>query len=824
MKNVFQLLVVMLLPLSMLAQLSGTLSDKSTGEKISGAVITIENSYAYAMSDAQGHFSFDHINEKSMILHVHHIAYELLTQTVTLPENDLKLMLQPRNIISDEVTVTATRAGSQSAMAYTNVSKEEIAKNNLGQDLPYLLNLTPSVVTTSDAGSGIGYTGIRIRGSDATRVNVTINGIPVNDAEAHAVYWVDLPDFASSIDNIQIQRGVGTSTNGAGAFGGSVNIQSSNMSPVPFAEVNTSYGSFNSWKNTVTFGSGLLDNKFAFDGRLSKITSDGYIDRATADLKSFYLSGGYYGSKSTLRVVLFSGKEKTYQAWNGVPEEKLRGNKDTLTNFYNNNVGYLFYTPQDSINLFNSNNRTYNSFTYQNQTDNYQQDYYQLLYSYAVRQRTDSTGRTTSKLNLNAALHYTKGYGYYEEYHPQQLFSNYNLNNPVIGNDTLTTTDLIRQLWLDNDFYGFTYSANYESGDLKFTLGGAGNRYTGRHYDQVIWAQNFSNGTYPWIYDDNNATKNDFNTFLKGIYSVNHSLHIYGDLQYRAVSYSFLGKDFSENNIQQQVSLNFFNPKGGVTYDLNARSNVYASVAVAHKEPIRDDYIDFSPLRPKPEQMTDWEAGYKFSGNKVRINANFYFMNYQDQLILTGKLNDVGAYIRQNVDQSYREGIELEAGWSILKNLTVSANFTYSQNKIKTYDEYLYDYATYDTIVKTHNNTDIAFSPSVIGAGIISYSPIKNFTIGFDTKYVGKQYLDNTSDETRKLDAYLVNNLHINYNIHSSLFKALELKFAINNLFDRQFESNGATYPYYSNGTLFNSNYYFPQAGRNYFGGVSIRF
>jgi len=814
MKKFFETAALLLLPFYCLAELGGTVTDAVTKEKVPGAVVTIENSFLLAITDAQGKFSFPKMENHSVKIVVSRIGYEFLSKEIALPNDQVEIALQPKTYLTEEVVVTATRAAENSPTAFTNVNGEEIQKQNLGKDIPYLLNTTPSVVVTSDAGTGIGYTGIRVRGSDATRVNVTINGIPVNDAESHQVYWVDLPDFASSTDNIQIQRGIGTSTNGAGAFGASVNIQSTTLSPEPFAAVNSAYGSFNTWKNTVTFGTGLMKDKFAFDGRLSKITSDGYVDRAFADLKSFYFSGGYYGSKSTLRAVIFSGKEQTYQAWNGVPEEKLNGNKDTLLNFYKNNIGYLFFTPQDSINLFNSNNRTYNYFNYKNQTDNYQQDYYQLLYSYAA----------TSKINLNAALHYTKGKGYYEEYKTADSLSHYKLQNVILDTTTIYTSDIIRQLWLDNDFYGFTYSANYESNNLVLTFGGAGNRYTGRHYDQVIWAQYFSNGTYPWIYDDNNATKDDYNTYLKAIYSTSPSVHLYGDVQYRTVSYSFLGKDFTENNIQQTVNLNFFNPKGGITYDLNSRSKIYASVAIGHKEPMRDDYVDLSPTRPKPEQMTDVEAGYKFAGNKIRFGANFYFMNYKDQLILTGKLNDVGAYIRENVDESYREGVELEFAWNLLRNLTFSANVTFSSNKIKTFTEYLVEYTTYDTIVNPHNNTDISFSPSVISAGIIGWSPMKNFTIESVSKYVGKQYLDNTSNETRKLDPYFVNDLRFNYSIHTSAFKNLELKFAIYNLFDKKYESNGATYPYYYSGALFNSNYYFPQAGINFLGGVSIKF
>ncbi len=811
MKNLIQLLAAMLLPLSLLAQLSGTLTDKSTGEKIPGAVITIESSYATSTSDVQGNFSFDHLNEKNVTLHVHHVSYELFTQTIMLPATDIKLQLQPRDIISDEVTVIATRAGNQSATAYTNVSKENIEKNNLGQDLPYLLNLTPSVVTTSDAGTGIGYTSIRIRGSDATRVNVTINGIPVNDAEEHAVYWVDLPDFASSVDNIQIQRGVGTSTNGAGAFGGSVNIQSNKLSPDPYAAVNSSYGSFNSWKNTVEFGSGLIDKSFSFEGRLSKITSDGYIDRGSSDLKSFYLSGGYYSNNSSLRLIIFSGTEKTYQAWNGVPESRLNGDVQGMESYISRNG----LNSADSANLLNSNSRTYNSFTYPNQTDNYQQDYYQLLWNKSLNKYWV----------LNAALHYTKGKGYYEEYEANDLLSNYGIPNPIIGNDTITNSNIIRQQWLNNDFYGFTYSLNYEKDNVQITLGGAGNQYKGEHYGTVIWAQYAGNSSSNQKYYDNNATKNDFNMFGKITYKLNPQWHLFADMQYRTIGYTFLGLDTTGSPLPQTVHLNFFNPKGGITFEPKKNQQLYATVSVGHNEPVRDDYVESSPLsRPKPEEMQDAEAGYKYTSNKFLFNANYYFMNYSNQLVLTGKVNDVGQYTRQNVDKSYREGIEIEAGYRLSKKVNVSGNVTLSQNKIQTFDEYIDNYDYSSQLLKIHNNTDIAFSPSVIAAGIIAYSPINALHFEFTTKYVGKQFLDNTSEDTRSLNPYLLNDVHIVYSIHTSLIKEISFKLMVNNIFNHLYESNGYTYSYQSGGQIVTENFYYPQAGRNWFGGISMKF
>ncbi len=790
---------VILLPAIVFSQnkLSGNIINETTGEKISDAVVAIENSYARVITDANGRFVFSNLEKKTAKIHVTHIAYRDSSFEITVSENNM-LKLKPKIVLADEVNIIATRAGDKSAMAYSDLGKADIEKQNLGEDLPYLLNLTPSVVVTSDAGAGVGYTGIRIRGGDATHVNVTINGIPVNDAEGQLVYWVDLPDLASSVDNIQVQRGIGTSTNGAGAFGGSVNVQTSKLSTEPFATVNSSYGSFNTIKNTVQFGTGL-HNRFAFEGRLSKITSDGFVDRATSDLKSFYLSGGYYGSKSTLRAIIISGKEKTYQAWYGVPEDSLKTNRT--------------YNPAGEYYDVNGNVHYYD-----NQADNYQQDYYQLLYSYAVN----------SNLNVNAALHYTKGKGYYEEYEPGASLSSYGIADFIIGSETISSTDLIRQRWLDNDFYGFTYSTNYAKNKFQFTLGGAGNQYTGKHFDEIIWMATNSGIPFPYRYANNDATKNDFNVFAKAIYDFTDRMNAFIDLQFRTIEYSFAGFNTDLINSRQVVNLNFFNPKVGISFDVTPNQKIYASASIGHKEPVRDDYVSSSPAsRPKPEAMLDLEAGYKLKTGKFLFSSNYYFMNYKDQLILTGEINDVGAYIRQNISKSYRTGIEIEAGWNALKNLNVSANVTMSQNKINTFEEFVDssdDAGNYSQQLILHKNSDISFSPSVTGAGTIAYSPCKSFTLEFISKYVGKQYLDNTSNEKRKLDAYVLNDLRLNYHITTKSIKSIELKFAVYNLFNRMYESNGYTFSYYYNGDFYSQNYYYPQAGINWLGGVSLKF
>ena len=803
--------------------LTGTVADGNTGEKIPAAVVSIGNSFSSVITDTEGKFHFINLKPGNYQLTVSHISYENKVVDAAVPSSSaIEIKMKKRIYISDEVTVSATRATTRSAVAYTNINKDELEKNNLGQDIPYLINMAPSVVVTSDAGTGIGYTGIRVRGSDATRVNVTLNGVPVNDAEAHGVYWVDLPDLASSVDNIQVQRGAGTSTNGVGAFGASVNIQTSKLSMEPFGTINSSYGSFNTWKNTVSFGTGLLKNNnennsgFALSGRLSKITSDGYIARAASDLKSFYLSGGYYSSKSSLRFIALSGKEKTYQAWYGVPAEKLNGNYDALLAHYYRNLGSIYFTAGDSINLFTSNNRTYNYYTYSNQTDNYQQDYYQLLYSKQMSRNWD--------LNLTAFL--TKGKGYYEEYEPMQSFTDYNLDTLFMqAGDTITQTDLVRQKWLDNNFYGITWSLNRTKDKYKLTLGGSVSQYDGDHFNEIAWAQYTSNSDINHRYYNDNALKTDLNLFGKLYYDVTARLHLFTDLQVRAISYQFYSLNEMFEQKRRQVDLSFFNPKAGINYEIDNRNSFYASVSTASKEPVRDDYISSTPSsRPKPEYLTDIETGYKYRDRKVSASVNFYRMHYKDQLALTGQINDVGEYTRKNISKSSRTGVEMEAGFIFSDKLNLSLNATLSSNKIKSHSEFIDNYDDYSQKEITYSETDLAFSPSVISGGIINYLPVQNFTVSLQGKYIGKQYLDNTSNEDKTIDAYIVSDLRLAWKIKTKHFKEFAVTLLVNNLFDKKYVSNGYTYSYIYGGETVSEKYFYPQSGRNFLGGLNLKF
>jgi iron complex outermembrane receptor protein len=785
-----------------LAQLS--ISGKISGNNnvpLAGANVKLKGKGFTSTSNADGIYEFANLKAGNYTIVVSYLGYANQEKSITLNANQtVDFVLELKAFLADEVVVNATRANKNSPTTYRNMDKKEIDKNNVGQDLPYILNQTPSVVVTSDAGAGVGYTGLRIRGSDAARVNVTLNGIPLNDAESQGSFFVNLPDLASSVDNIQVQRGVGTSTNGAGAFGASLNIQTTTRRDSAYAELNNTYGSYDTWKNTVSVGSGLIANKFTFDGRLSRIKSDGYMDNAFANLKSYFVTGAYYGKKDILRANVFSGTEKTYQAWYGV----YANSEDELKDSKTRRAAY---------------------FTYDNQTDNYQQDHYQLFY----------TRTLSDKLTANAALHYTKGRGYYEEFVTADSLKAYKIDPLVVNGQLQETSDLVRRLWLDNDFYGTTYSLAYTpSNKLSFTLGGAYNRYQGKHFDEVIWAQyaNYdASGSLRHRYDDNDAFKSDFNVFGRANYQLD-KLNIFADLQYRNVFYSFFGVNVDGSAGQQSARLEFFNPKFGLTYDVNANSNVYASVAVGHKEPKRDDFVSSTVnSRPKPEQLVDFEAGYRVTKDKFSVGANGFAMLYKDQLINTGKLNDVGASINQNVPDSYRLGIELDGKYQILKNLYWVATATLSRNKIKEFTEYIYDgvEATTDpnygnVQINTYSNTNISFSPSFIGSTTIGFSPIKNGEIAFISKYVSKQYLDNSSDNTRQLDKFFINDIRLSYSLAVAGIKNLALSLLINNVFNEKYVSNGYTFPELKSGELNRYNAYYPQATTNFLLSLNLKF
>ncbi len=793
--------------------LSGTIRDKLSGEGLSGASVQISKTYLTTLSDAKGTYELKKIKQGTCTIIVSYIGFQSISIDLNLnADTILNFALEQKNYLQEEVIVEATRANSKSATSYTQLTKADIAIQNMGQDLPYLLNQQPSVVVTSDAGTGIGYTGIRIRGTDGTRINTTINGIPLNDAESQISYFVDVPDLLSSVDNIQIQRGVGTSTNGAGAFGGSINIETSKLTQEPYAAIASSAGSFQTFKNTINIGTGMLNEKFSFDGRLSNISSNGFIDRGTSSLQSYYLSGGYYGKNTTVKFITFSGTEKTYQCWNGIPESKLKGQAEELLNYIERN----YLSEKEAQNLIHSYNRSYNSFTYQNQTDNYKQANYQLHFSQRIK----------NYWTANIALHYTKGKGYYEEYKENQKFEDYNLANPIFGNDTFFTTNLVRQKWLSNDFYGFTYGIQYNrSKNFSATLGGAYNLYDGDHFGKIVWAEYNSNNDFEKKYYNDNGLKKDFTIYAKANYQLTKKFNLVADVQFRSLQYSFDG--FAENLSpqRQQVAQNFLNPKIGLTYFLSANKTMYLSYAVANKEPSRDDFIQSSvKSQPKAENLSNWEFGYVQKNKNYMYTFNTFYMKYTNQLVLNGEVNDVGEYNRTNVKDSYRLGIEWMNTLKLFNKLEWNANATYSINKINTFLEYVDNYDSSFQEINTFRNTNISFSPNWIAGSTLSYFPFKNFQVALVSKYVSTQYLDNTSNSARRLDAYFVNDVRLNYSIQPKGMKAVLFTLLLNNIFNEEYESNGYTYNYISGGKLVVENFYYPQAGFNIMGGITLKF
>ncbi|MBD1398292.1 TonB-dependent receptor [Pontibacter sp. JH31] len=824
MKNLLIVMAVVLLPLQLFAQhkLSGRVTDAAKDNALAGATVVLAGSSTGTTTGPDGYFEFQNLPEGKYTLQVSYLGFAQVSRPINLfVDTKVDIALQQTSLSASEVLVSATRANEKTGTSFTNVTREEIAARNFGQDLPYLLEQTPSVVVNSDAGAGVGYTGIRIRGSDITRINVTVNGIPINDSESHGTFFVNMPDFASSVEDMQVQRGVGTSTNGAGAFGASINIQTQQVRREAYAETDNSYGSYDTWKNNVRFGTGLINGKFAFDGRLSRIKSDGYIDRAFSDLKSLYFSGGYYGDKTTVKFVTFSGQEKTYQAWYGTPEALVYGNEADLQAYIDRNG----IAGSDLENLRTA-GRRYNFYTYDNETDNYQQDHYQLHLSHDF----------SPALTFSGALHYTYGRGYYEQFRSNDKLSRYGLPNVTIGGQVISRTDLIRRRWLDNDFYGATYALQYNPDSrLSATLGGAWNRYDGDHFGEVIWARYASTSNIRDRYYDNNAVKTDFNLFGKVTYSITDQLSLFGDMQVRKINYTFEGIDNNFENLEQEVDYTFYNPKAGVSYDLKKGHQVYASYAIGNREPVRDDFTESTAnSRPEHETLRNVEAGYRGQlalGNlagralSANVEANYFFMDYKNQLVLTGEINDVGAYTRTNIDRSYRQGIELAGALRLGTFASLNSNLSYSQSKVRDFEEYIDDYDQGGQALNRYDETAIAFSPDFVSATQLEAEVLKGLKAAFIYKTVSKQYLDNTQSEDRIIPAYQVGDLRLRYTTgFAGVLKGLELGLLVSNVFNERYAANGYTFSYIAGGGQVTENFYYPQATRNYLASIGLRF
>ena len=712
-------------------------------------------------------------------------AFLLSTTTIFGQQNQVESDSTKTQTL-EEVLVQSVRVKPNAPITHSNLTKAQLQSRNLGQDLPILLNYLPSVVTTSDAGAGIGYTGIRVRGVSPLSTNVTINGIPFTDAESLGAFWVNMPDFTSSVESLQLQRGVGTSTNGSGAFGASVNILTDASSYIPTAEVSNSFGSYNTRKHSVKFSTGKINDVFELSGRLSTINSDGYVDRAFSDLKSYFLQGTYNNNGTLIKALVFGGHEKTYQSWEGLTKQQLEDD------------------------------RRQNPYTYENEIDNYKQDHYQLHWNQKLNQNWST----------NLGLNYTYGRGYYEQYREDDAVSTYGGIVEATGVDFYGTavTDLIRRRWLDNDFYVINATANYKESDLNLIVGGSYSNYDGDHFGEVIWARQFASETS--IRDQyyfGNGKKTDFSAFAKATYTLNSKIDVYGDLQLRNVGYKTSGLTSDLENMRIDESYSFFNPKVGVSYQLASNSSLYASYARANREPSRSDFESNPDV--KPEQLNDFEMGWRYNKEGVMLNINSYYMQYNEQLILTGALDDVGAPVRTNSGDSYRLGLEIEAAFSLSDAFIIQPVLTLSSNKNKQ------TYSQVDGILKDFGTTNISFSPEVVASNAFIYSPLKNFSLSFLTKYVGDQYMGNTDTDTSKLKEYFVNDLNITYEWNpKSVISTVVVTALVNNIFDKEYVSNGYYYTYDDDWsvpgqlTTIEGAGYYPQATRNFLVGVTLKF
>ncbi len=792
---------------------TGRVTDRETGEALNGAHIIFENTMLATVSRSDGLFALLNLKPKTYQLKISYIGYETIVKEVQVSKNiSLNLALTPRAIMHDEFVITAVRAGHDAPFSFSSLDRNRIEEINTGRDIPFLLESLPSVVSTSDAGTGIGYTYFRIRGTDMNRINIMINGIPLNDAESHGVWWVNLPDFASSVENLQVQRGVGTSGHGAGAFGATINLQTGGHEPEPYARFRHGFGSFNTLRNTISFGSGTLGNNFHLDGRLSLITSDGFIDRASADLRSFNLSGSWHGRNTVVRANVFSGREVTYQAWNGIPSEILAVNRTY------NGMG-RFFLP-DGEERF-----------YENETDNYQQDHYQLFLTHQINRQT----------HLNVAFHYTRGLGYFEQFKVDHPFVNYGLepiklsgNYLVLAGDTLhfannqiDNTDLIRRKYLDNHFYGLTWSLNRDWQNVKVTAGGSANRYDGDHYGTIIWSKFGGIHALNHRWYDNNGLKDDMNVFTKVSWQPASDWTIFGDLQFRRINYRIKGIDDDLRDISQEHVYNFLNPKAGIQYQPNNHHRFYLSYAKGQREPSRSNLTDANPAGqlPRSEVLHNMEGGYQFRSTNFSFFGNLYFMYYIDQLVLTGQINDVGAPIMTNVPESYRAGIELEMSVMPHPRWLIAGNATLSRNVITDFTEFVDNWDEWPTQIENPiGNTTISFSPWLIANGRLQFQPTEQISLSLSSKYVSKQYIDNTASNDRKLDPYMVSDLNLEWELNLPWTKQAGLQLTIHNLFDVEYESNAWVYRYILDNQYKAMDGFFPQAGIHFMAGINLGF
>lgn len=805
MKTAHFIIVLMLIHLSIAAQNIQGLIVNEIGAPLHGANVYVPSLLMGTSTNSEGKFILNLPSHGNYQLEISFIGYhKKRIESATGHEVPVQIQLSPSPYAGEEVIVKAFRAGSSTPVSASIIGREYISGQNLGKDLPMLLSRIPSLVASSDAGHGIGYSTFRIRGTDMNRINITMDGVPLNDAESHGVWFVNMPDFATSIENIQVQRGVGTSGNGAAAFGASVNFLSKRTDPEAYGEINSSFGSYNTFRNSIQVGSGTIKDKFNVQIRLSDIKTDGYIERAGSDLSAAQISSSWVSGKDLLKFNLLTGKEKTYQAWDGVPYELLSINRR-----YN---GMGKYTDESGITRY-----------YDNETDNYQQDHYHLHY----------TRRLKQNMHLNTSLHYTHGEGYYEQYKENQDFAGYGLDYPFVNGSLITETDLIRQKWLKNDFYGAIASLNYRTGKAEWNTGAGVNKYHGRHYGKIIWSRFAGDQEKNNEWYRNKGLKLEWNAFTKLNLEVKEGLFLFGDMQIRSIQYSIKGMDDDLRDITQEHSFLFLNPKTGLSWHPGKRERLYFSFSIANREPNRDNFVDADPEKPypKPEKLMDYELGYSYTGEKFNTSVNVYYMDYVNQLVLTGEINDVGAPVMTNVKDSYRAGLELQAGLKPLQRISLDAVLGLSANIIREFEWFADNWSYWDDPENepyqysgTLRKTPIAFSPPLVLTTQAEWIAGRGTYIRIIPRYVASQFIDNTGSDDRKLEGWSTTDLILEQKFKSKTFTDLKAIIQLANIFNAKYESNAWMYRYYEEGIEKQLNGFFPQAGFHFMAGLMLRF
>ncbi len=812
MKRLGLLFVLQLIGISLVAQLQivGVVVDPNN-LPLPGATVVLQGTFIGTSTNTNGRFELDKLKPDKYKLQVSFVGYQDYSIEIDLKSNrELTIELKERAFLTEEVIVQGTRANDRMPVSFTEVSKQEIRDAYVGEDIPFLLTMIPGLVENSESGFGIGNTGFRIRGTDASRINITVNGIPLNDAESHSVFWVNMPDFVESVDNIQVQRGVGTSSNGAAAFGASVNFQTNQSSKEAYTRISSTVGSFNTFRNNLALGTGLINNRFSIEARFSKLNAGSYINHGFADHQSMYLSANYHGKRSLLKASIIHGDQRTGITWWGVPKDSLESNRQF-------NPAGVYYDAEG--------NEQYHS----NATDNYKQTHYQLHYSHEL----------SSFLILNTALHLTPGAGYYEQFRDNEQLAGYGVEEFLFGNPALES-DIIRQKWMENYFYGAIANLNFRRNALEINIGSSWNQYDGDHFGKLIWLENNPGipANYQWYF--NNGLKTEFSSFAKASYVFNNGITLFADMQYRGIDYQMTGIDDDLKNLAQNHSYHFYNPKAGFSYQLSASQLLYASFGVANREPTRADFKeasgDLSSI-PQSERLNDYEIGYQINQLKYSIGVNAYFMDYNNQLVLTGEKSLVGYDIMTNVPRSYRAGIELIGGFKLPANLAWEGNLNLSRNRIINFTEFAYYYDENWMeyfLARDLGSTHISYSPEIILNSKLTYSPIDNLNLSFLTKYVGDQYFDNSSSPERMLPDYWVSHLFINYSLENIIFRQVDFRIQVKNIFNASYISNAYGGVWYENASLIGGEardfteqtwaYYFPQAGIHFLGGITIHF